>query len=398
MATDRTTCQHAKGGDRVRRSEESPVKRLLQYGQSPWLDFIQRGMLHSGELDNMIERWGIRGVTSNPSIFEKAICNSTDYDAQIDRLLADGHRAPEIYETLVLADVRSAADSLRGIFDTSDGRDGFVSLEVSPHLVRDTAGTIAEARRFWRLLDRPNVMIKVPATTEGLPAIRQLIAAGINVNITLLFSLARYAEVIDAYMGGLEDAIAAGRPVAGTSSVASFFLSRIDTLIDEQIDAVAAANPGRAEEAQRLKGSIAIASARCAYEMFQDAVGSERFLKLAARGGRMQRLLWASTGTKNPAYSDVKYVEPLIGPDTVSTLPLETLQAYDDHGSPAERLTANLEEARDALRALEGVGIDLHAATDQLLEAGIGKFIEPFEALHRALERPQSGPADRTID
>lgn len=398
MATDRTINQDAERQAGTRTSKDSPVKRLLHYGQSPWLDFIQRGMLRSGELDRMIERWGIRGVTSNPSIFEKAICNSTDYDAQIDRLLADGFRAPEIYETLILEDVRSAADSLRGIFDSSDGRDGFVSLEVSPHLVDDTAGTIAEARRFRQLLDRPNVMIKVPATTAGLPAIRQLIAEGISVNITLLFSLGRYAEVIEAYMSGLEDAVAAGRPIAGISSVASFFLSRIDTLIDQQLDEVAVANRGRAIEAQQLKGTVAIASARCAYAMFQEVAGSERFLRLAEQGGRTQRLLWASTSAKDPAYSDLKYIEPLIGPDTVTTIPLETLQAYDDHGSPAERLSGGIEDAWNTLKALEAIDIDLQVATDQLLEAGIEKFIEPFEDLHRALERPQSGKADRTME
>lgn len=388
VATDRASYRHDEEEERIRSSKESPVKRLRHYGQSPWLDFIQRGMLDSGELDSMIERWGIRGVTSNPSIFEKAICDSTDYDAQIDSLLAAGHHAPEIYEALILADVQSAADSLLPIFASSQGGDGFVSLEVSPLLVRDTAGTIAEARRFWQLLDRPNVMIKVPATIEGLPAIRQLIAEGINVNVTLLFSLDRYTEVVDAYMSGLEDAIAAGRSIANTSSVASFFLSRIDSLIDPQLDEIGSGNDTRAEEALRLKGSIAIASARCAYGIFQAAAESGRFVRLAEQGGRPQRLLWASTSAKNPSYSDIKYVEPLIGPDTVSTMPLDTLQAYDDHGDPAVRLTTDIQDAREALQALQGFGIDLQAVTDQLLDAGIEKFIEPFEVLHRALKRP----------
>lgn len=371
--------------------QHSPLQRLSELGQSPWLDFIHRNMMRSGELSRMVERWGLRGVTSNPAIFEKAIVHSSDYADRIAELTAADYGPDAIYEDLVLGDIREAADALRGVHERTNGGDGFVSIEVSPRLVHDTAGTVAEAERFWNRLDRPNVMIKVPATVEGLPAIRQLIGKGINVNVTLLFSLARYEEVAAAYLDGLEDALADGRPLTSIVSVASFFLSRIDTLVDKRLESLAygsgsgEAGAGQAEFVD-LKGQAAIACARLAYETFCDSVATQRFGRLAEQGARPQRLLWASTSTKNPDYDELKYVEPLIARDTVSTMPLETLSAYDDHGNPAIRLTCdNAHEAHSTVTALQQVGIDLEEAAGQLLEEGIVKFVEPFESLHSAL-------------
>lgn len=367
-------------------TSESPLKMLSRLGQSPWLDFMQRSLLRSGELAGMLERWSIRGVTTNPAIFENAISHSSDYRARIDELSAAGWSPDAIYEDLVLDDVAEAADILRGVYDLTRGADGFVSVEVSPRLVHDAAGTVAEARRFWALLDRPNVMIKVPATAEGLPAIRRLIGEGINVNVTLLFSLTRYREVVEAYLGGLEDAAAAGRSLASIASVASIFLSRIDTMVDARLDELASGADGKA--LRSLEGEAAIACARCAYAMYCDVVETERFRALADRGARSQRLLWASTGTKNPDYSDVKYIEPLIAPDTVSTMPLQTLEAYDGVGEPAIRLTGDDSgPARETLAALERAGIDVEEVAGRLLEQGIVKFADPFEALHAVLAR-----------
>lgn len=366
---------------------ENPLKRLASFGQSPWLDFIDRRLLRSGDLGRMVDRWGVRGLTSNPSIFEKAIAHSEDYDAQIAELVAARKPTAEVYETIVVDDIRAAADVLRPVYDAADGQDGLVSLEVSPHLVRDTQGTIAEARRLWARVDRPNLMIKVPGTRQGLPAITALLAEGVNVNVTLLFSLERYREVVDAHLGGLEAALAAGRPIERVASVASFFLSRIDQIVDPLLGEIAAGSGAAAEAARRLEGKVAIASARSAYAIFDAARSERRFRDLAARGAQSQRLLWASTGTKNPAYSDVKYVEPLIGPRTVNTMPLETLEAYEDHGSPAARLTADAGEASERLAALKRLGIDLGDVTRRLLEDGIAKFVEPFDALQRALDK-----------
>jgi transaldolase len=364
---------------------ESPLRALLRCGQSPWLDFIQRGLLRSGELGRMVEHWGIRGVTSNPTIFEKAIAHSSDYDDETAALRAAGADADDIYEALVVDDIQAAADVLAPIYERTELADGFVSLEVSPHLVRDTAGTVSEARRLWALVDRPNLMIKVPGTLEGLAAVSALIADGINVNVTLLFSVARYRDVADAYMRGLESALAAGRPLDSVASVASFFLSRIDSMVDPLLDAIAARGGTDAVTARALRGETAIASAVEAYRYFRLALRGPRFERLAQRGARPQRLLWASTGTKDPAYSDIKYIEPLIAPDTVNTMPLATLEAYDDHGRPAVRLTGDAEAGADVLARLDEVGIDLDAVTDRLLEEGIAKFIEPFDALHRRL-------------
>jgi transaldolase len=364
----------------------SPLKELLALGQSPWLDFIQRQLLTSGELNRMIDEWEVRGVTSNPVIFEKAIARSHDYDDEITQLATAGKSAEQIYEALAVEDVRVAAELLLPVYRVTGGADGFVSLEVSPHLARDSELTISEARRLWTALDRPNVMIKVPGTPEGLRAIRSLLADGINVNVTLLFSIDRYREVLDAYFDGLEAALAAGRALDGISSVASFFLSRIDTLIDPELDRLAGTDDARGRQAASLRGEVAIASARVAYGVLEESFESERFSRLRAHGARVQRLLWASTGTKDPAYSDIKYVEPLIGPHTVNTMPLETLEAYHEHGQPKPRLAEGQEQAQSVLRSLADLEIDLGHVTAQLLEQGIEKFARPYDTLLDTLD------------
>lgn len=364
---------------------ESPLKTLPALGQSPWLDFIERTLLTNGELDRMIGEWGLKGVTSNPAIFEKGIAHSDAYASEIEKLSDGGRSAPEIYEQLAFADVRTACDRFAGVFADTGGTDGFVSLEVSPHLARDAGRTIDEARRIWQALERPNAMIKVPGTREGLIAIRSLLAEGINVNVTLLFSVERYREVLEAYLDGLDAAFAAGRDLSRIASVASFFLSRIDTLVDGRLDALAAAGDARGRQAASLRGEVAIASARAAYGVLVESLGSDRFVALKARGARPQRLLWASTSTKDPAYSDVKYVEPLIGPWTVNTMPLATLEAYDDHGRPAGRLDADWPRGAAVLEAVENLGIDLAEATAALLDEGIDKFVAPYDSLLAAL-------------
>jgi transaldolase len=365
---------------------ENPLVKLGTFGQSVWLDYIRRQMIESGELKKLIDADGLKGVTSNPSIFQKAIAGSTDYDEAIRSLVQAGKSVQQIYETLTVEDVGQAADVFRPLYDREDGKDGFVSLEVNPHLARDTEGTMAEARHLWQALSRPNVLIKVPATREGLPAIRQLISEGINVNVTLLFGLPRYREVAEAYIAGLEARAAQGQPLNRVASVASFFLSRIDVLLDPGLEKMAAAGGPQSQLARDLIGQVAIASAKEAYRIYQEIFGSARFQKLAARGARPQRLLWASTSTKNPAYPDVKYVEPLIGPDTVNTLPPETLEAYRDHGNPASRLTEAVDRAAGYLQRLPELGIDLNQATQQLEDEGVEKFNQPFDSLMATLE------------
>src|SRR5687767_5142242 len=303
----------------------NPLLDLEAFGQSIWIDFIRRSMVSSGQLQQLIEKDGISGVTSNPSIFEKAIAESHDYDESIQDLFLKGMPSDEIFQLLTVEDIRSVADLLLPTYIRTDGRDGFVSLEVSPKLAYNTTATIAEARELWSLVDRPNAMIKVPATSEGLPAIRQLIGEGINVNITLLFGLPCYREVADAYIGGLETLAANRKPLKQVASVASFFLSRIDTLIDPMLERIMKTDKPQAAIAARLHGQIAIASAKVAYEMYSAIFSSDRFTNLANNGARTQRLLWASTSTKNPTYSDTKYIEALIGPDTINTVPVETL-------------------------------------------------------------------------
>lgn len=362
------------------------LRRLEALGQSLWLDYIDRALLVNGELERLIRDDGISGVTSNPAIFEKAIAQHAEYDAAIMQLARNGLGAQDIYEELTIEDVCRAADLLRDVYETSCrrkccGRDGYVSLEVSPHLAYDTAATVAEAKRLWNRVGRPNLMIKVPATRAGMPAIRQLIAAGININVTLLFGVARYREVAESYLAGLEDRLANGDSIDQIASVASFFLSRIDTLVDSFLD-----QDNRAQ-AQELRGQTAIACARLAYQEYQGLVRSARWQALAAHGAHPQRLLWASTSTKDPAYDDVMYVEALIGADTVNTLPPETLAAYRDHGNPALRLEEGMNEARVLPGQLAALGLELDKVSDELERQGVQKFIEPYERLLAVLAR-----------
>jgi len=365
----------------------NPLLQLEALGQSIWLDFLSRGMLVSGELVSLVQEDGVSGVTSNPTIFEKAIAQSSDYDAAVRTLARQGLTAPEIYEELVVEDIRMTADLLRPVYDRREGGDGFVSLEVSPHLAHDTAGTLIEARRLWERVDRPNLFIKVPGTWEGLPAIRQLIAEGINVNVTLLFGLPRYRAVAEAYLDGLSERAARGLPLERVASVASFFLSRIDVLVDPLLEKLSGEGGKRGRDAGELLGETAIACAKVAREMYREMLAGDRYTTLAARGARPQRLLWASTGTKNPAFSDVKYLEALIGPETVNTAPLETISAYRDHGHPALRLDGGGPEARHLLDRLAELGIDLAVVTQQLEDEGVEKFTRPFDSLMQALER-----------
>jgi transaldolase len=363
----------------------NPLLHLQAFGQSAWLDFLRRGMLTSGEMQRLMEDCGVQGVTSNPSIFEKAIAGSHDYDDRIHALALEGKTSREIYEDLTLDDVRRAADLFGRVYDQTEGRDGFVSLEVSPDLADDATGTVKEARRLWRLLKRPNVMIKVPGTREGITAIRQLIAEGINVNVTLLFGLSRYRDVCEAYLEGLAARMAKGIPLGRVASVASFFLSRIDTLVDSLSDQRRQERDD--DKSCHAPGQTAIACATAAYEIYKEIFHGERFSALAAQEARPQRLLWASTSTKNPSESAVKYVEALIGPDTVNTLTLETLNAYRDHGRPAARLEEGMAQARDVLDRLHTSGIDVEKLSDRLEEEGIRKFIRAFDGLIESIER-----------
>jgi transaldolase len=357
------------------------LQAIRALGQSIWLDDIRRGWLQDGTFARLISEDGLAGVTSNPAIFAKAISEGAEYEDTIRRLAEDGLKAGLIYERLVLADVQTAADLFRPLFDRTRGGDGFVSLEVSPHLADDTEGTMTEARRLWREFNRPNAMIKVPGTKAGVPAIRRLISEGININVTLLFGLARYGEVVEAWMSGLEERVKRGEPVDQLSSVASFFLSRIDTLVDGKLDAMGTA------EVKPLRSRAAIASARLAYSMYESWVRSDRWQKLAARGARAQRLLWASTSTKDPKLPDTYYVEALIAPQTVNTLPRATIDAYRDHGEPAVRIRDDLAGAQRTVEGLMAVGIDLGKVADQLEREGVKKFNEPFDALHVTLEK-----------
>jgi transaldolase len=376
--------------------EENPLQKLNTFGQSLWLDLLSRRMLTSGGLRRLIEQDGVTGLTSNPAIFEKAFAESRDYRDAIRALVLAGKHAEEVYETLVVEDIQQAADLLRLRYDQSRGADGYVSLEVSPHLARDTDGSLAEARWLWRQVNRPNLMIKVPGTAEGLPAIQQLLNEGINVNITLLFGLPRYREVAQAYLEALESRVARGESLRQTASVASFFLSRIDTLVDSRLETIIQEGGPRANLAQGLRGKAAVASAKVAYEIFESIFASRRFGRLADHGANRQRLLWASTGTKNPAYADTMYVEPLIGPETVTTLPLETLDAYRDHGHPAPRLKEGLAEAHQTLQQLAETGVNLDEVTRQLEEEGITKFVTPFDRLMETLRRQQAAVLEAT--
>jgi transaldolase len=367
--------------------KNNPLQQLGTFGQSIWLDYIRRDLFASGELRRLIAEDGLRGMTSNPSIFEKAIVESHDYDADIQAMVREGKAAKEIYEALSQHDVECAADEFRPLYDRTDGNDGYVSLEVNPHLAHDTNGTIQEARRLWGALNRPNVFIKVPATTAGLPAIQQLISEGININVTLLFGLPRYRQVAEAYIAGIEARTAQGKPVKHVTSVASFFVSRIDALVDSSLENLITQGGKEADLAKKLRGQVAIASAKMAYQIYGELFGSDRFKKLATQGALVQRLLWASTGTKNPDYSDVKYIEALIGPDTVNTVPVETLNAYRDHGAPQSQLEHDVATARWGLERLPELGISIDKVTQQLEDEGVAKFNAPFDKLMATLAK-----------
>lgn len=369
-------------------SMPNPLLELRKLGQSAWLDDISRGMLDDGSLARLIRDDGIAGLTSNPSIFAHAIMKDPKYAQPIAQLLPKVSSAMALYEELALDDLKDAAGLLRPLYDSSAGGDGFVSMEVSPHLADDSGGSLAEGRRLWERLGLPNAFIKIPGTEAGVPVIRDLIAAGINVNVTLLFAPERYRSVAGAYMEGLERRAAAGQPLARVASVASFFLSRIDSAVDKQLDALA----GRGQPAARtLRGKAAIASACRAYEIYEELVASERWQALVARGARPQRLLWASTSTKDPSYSPLKYVEELVVPETVNTMPLETLNTYRRSGRPELRLERHIAEASDVREGLERLDVDLDAVAQQLEREGVAKFIEPFDQLQQWLENQRRG-------
>ncbi len=377
---------------------ENPVRALRVFGQSVWLDYVRRSLITSGELRRLINEDGVRGVTSNPAIFEKAIAGSSDY-----RDLLAAHTGAEdaktLYEMLAVRDIQDAADELRSVYDETSRRDGYVSLEVSPFLAYDIAGTIDEARRLWRAVGRDNLMIKVPATSQGIAAVRQLISEGINVNATLLFAIDAYEQVAEAYLAGLEQRAALGGDVARIASVASFFVSRIDTVIDALVSARAAATTNAREQRalHDLTGRVAVANAKLAYQRYQELFAGPRWRALADRGAQTQRLLWASTGTKNPAYRDVVYVEELVGPDTVNTIPPATLAAFRDHGRPRASLTEDLESARDTMASLHDAGIAMSEVTEMLLAEGAQLFSTAFEKLLKAVDaqRLRGGAAPR---
>jgi transaldolase len=353
---------------------------LLELGQSIWLDYLRRGMIHSGELAGLIAA-GLRGMTSNPTIFEQGIAGDDDYDETISRMASSDRSDAGVFETLAVEDVQSAADLFRPVYDQTDGGDGFVSIEVSPELARDTGGSIAAAERLWQEVNRPNAMIKIPGTAEGWPAIERCLDAGININITLLFSVRHYLAVAEAYMAALEARIARGEPIDRVASVASFFVSRVDTEVDQRLGKI------DKPEAKELAGTIGIANARLAYAEFERIRAGDRWRRLAAKGAKVQRPLWASTGTKNPAYSDVLYLDALIGPDTINTVPPETLSRFDDHGTVAPTLTGHEEDARERMERLARLGVDFDDVTRALEDEGIEKFSKSYAALLAAIGR-----------
>jgi transaldolase len=361
----------------------NPLKQLNDFGQSVYMDEIRRSMLSSGQLAKLIQDDGLHGVTSNPAIFEKAIAQTDDYKEAFTKFV-NGESVEAIYETIVVDDIAAAADAFRAQYEASDGRFGYVSLEVSPNLAHDTDGTIAEARHLWQRLNRPNIFIKVPATKAGLPAIQQLISEGINVNVTLIFGLERYREVTKAYIAGLESRAVTGGSINHVFSVASFFLSRMDVLLDPMLEKAGAPD---------LMGKTAVANAKVAYSMYQEIFGNARWQALAAKGARPQPLLWASTSTKNPSYQDTMYVEPLIGENTINTMPTDTMNAYRAHGKPASRITEGLAEAKAVLENIKSLGIDLDKATQQLEDEGVEKFVKPFKSLLNTLREAAKIPA-----
>jgi transaldolase/glucose-6-phosphate isomerase len=367
----------------------NPLKGLLAYGQSPWMDYIRRDLLTSGKLRKHIEEDGLRGMTSNPSIFEKAIAESREYADILESNEAKDLDPKRVYETIAIRDVQDACDIFKPVYEETNKRDGYVSLEVAPTLANDTRGTIDEARRLWKAVNRSNVMIKVPGTAEGVPAIRQLVEDGLNINITLLFAQSAYEEVAEAYFAALEARAAKGQDVSHIASVASFFVSRIDTLVDSAIDArlKTESDAGKRAQLAALQGKIAIANAKLTYRKYQELAASPRWKALASKGAQTQRLLWASTSTKNPKYRDVIYVEELIGADTVDTIPPATFDAFRDHGRLRPSLTENVDQAAQEMKQLGELGISMKEVTDKLVVDGVKLFAEAFTKLLQATGR-----------
>jgi transaldolase len=371
----------------------NPLAQLAKVGQSVWYDQMERKLVSTGKLQKMIEQDELRGLTSNPTIFEKSIAGSEDYDAQLKDLTAKGKSRDEIYEELVVDDIGKAADIFKPVYDKTKGLDGFVSLEVSPLLARKTAETIAEAKKLFARLNKKNLMIKIPGTPEGLPAIEESIASGINVNVTLIFNNDQYAAVIDAYMKGLERRVAANQPIADISSVASFFVSRIDAAAEKLMEAKIKEknDPKFKADCESLYAKVAIANAKTAYELFKKSFSSERFKKLAAKGARVQRPLWASTGTKSAKYSDVMYPEALIGPDTVDTMPPGTYDAFRDHGKVESKLEQGMPEAHATLKKFADLGFSLKNLTEKLTVDGVKSFEDSFVSLMNVIEKRRAG-------
>ncbi len=376
----------------------NPLLQLKTQGQSVWYDTIDRGQLVSGLFKRLLDEDGIVGVTSNPTIFQKSISHGDAYDEQMTQLIQQRKSTNEIYEALVIKDITTVADMLRPIYDRTNRQDGFVSLEVSPDLAHDTERSLSEARRFWKLVDRPNLMIKIPATPEGIPAVQQALTEGININITLIFSLDSYRDVADAYISALEDRNAEGKDISHIASVASFFVSRVDTLVDQLLEDKIKTTSDSAEQ-QKLKsleGKAAIANARLVYQEFTRIFHTPRFETLKHSGAHVQRPLWASTSTKNPAYRDVLYAEELIGPDTVDTMPLETIENFRDHGRVSRTVENDIQQAKDVFAALEKVGIHYDQVTKQLQDEGVQKFADSFHALFQGIESKKQVIQERT--
>jgi transaldolase/glucose-6-phosphate isomerase len=374
----------------------NPLQGLQEYGQSVWLDYIRRDLLDNGELRRLISDDGLRGMTSNPAIFEKAIADSALYDTAFATLPASCADTTARYEQIAIHDIQQAADILRPVYDTTQRRDGYVSLEVSPYLAHDTARTLAEARRLWAAVDRPNVMIKVPGTPAGVPAFEQLISEGLNINVTLLFAREVYEQVAEAYIAGLEKRAAAGKDVSHVASVASFFISRIDSLVDTQVSArLKNANGAERDRLQGLLGKVAIANGKLTYERYGKIFSGPRWEKLQRQGAQTQRVLWASTSTKNADYRDVLYVEELIGADTVNTIPPATFDAFRDHGRLRQSLTENVASARETMDGLAQAGISMQEVTAKLLDDGVRLFAEAFDKLLAAVDQKSAAVANR---
>ena len=367
--------------------KQNPLQRLTGFGQSPWLDYIRRNLITSGELQRLVDEEGLKGITSNPAIFEKALSAGDDYRDFIAENAGTVKDAVTLYERIAIRDIQNAADILKSVYESTNKRDGYVSLEVSPTLADDPEKTLEEARRLWQIVNRPNLMVKVPATAEGIEAIEQLISEGININVTLLFSEGSYRKVAEAFISGLEKRAAANQDLSSIASVASFFVSRIDSLIDSEIEEkLKTAKDENKETLKSLRGKVAIANAKMAYQAYEMIFSGGRWAKLLEKGAQTQRILWASTGTKNAEYSDVLYVEELIGKDTVNTIPPATWEAFCDHGNLRESLTENIDEAEVVLVNLQFAGISLEDATDKLLIDALRLFVEPFEKMIAAVE------------